>query len=191
MKRFMQWAAALLILATATSFASAKTTSTKVAEKIGIKVGENVAIKVAKMIPLIDWAKWAADQADAATRRDSKSIARAIERGFKEKAQLVSGTTSIDLSVEKETSYWRGCVTQHLTMPCTATLAIDLDKLLANAKYNPVTKTIEVYLPPLSIISVESHNSKYTTEATYSGGCWEWYDSGRATTLEVSLLKSD
>jgi hypothetical protein len=183
MNRIVKWTAAILILVTATSFATAQTSAIKAAEKI--------ASKVAKKIPLTEWAKWTADQADEATRKDSEVIAKTVDRGFREKAQLVSGTTSVEVVVEQTTSYWRGSVKQQLTMPCTATLAIDLDKLLASATFDPVKKTIEVYLPPLSIIAVESHNSKYTADVTYSGGCWKWYDSGTSTALEVSLLKSD
>jgi hypothetical protein len=103
----------------------------------------------------------------------------------------VSGTTSVDVVVEQTTSFWRGSVKQQLTMPCTATLAVDLNVLLANATFNPITKTIEVYLPPSSIVAVETNPSKSSTDPEYRGGCVKWYDSGKARDLEATLLKSD
>ena len=204
MKRIVKWAAAVLILVTAASFATAQPANERGPVGAGhvhhprqddsalaISGYINIFGKATSKIPLIDWLKWGADQADAATKADSKIIAQAVERGFREKGQLVSGTARVDVVVDQTTSYWRGSVKQQLTMPCTATLAIDLDKVLANATFNPATKTIDVYLPALSIIAVESHTSKYTTAAEFSGGCWKWYDTDKATALEVRLLKSD
>jgi hypothetical protein len=189
MNRIVKWFAAVLILAIATNFAPAQTVkSAKKANKIPLMT---ILGKAASKISRAEDMKWLADTLDEATMKESTVVAKAIERGFSEKARLVTGTVSVDVSVEGTTSYWRGSVTQQVIMPCTATLAVDLDKLLAKATFDPATKTIEFELPPLSIVAVESHNSKYTADPTYSGGCWEWWDSGRATSLEVSLLKSD
>jgi hypothetical protein len=69
---------------------------------------------------------------------------------------------------------------------------LELDQLLQNSSFNPATKTIEVYLPPLSIIAVESHAVRLQSNTEYSGwGRYAWSDSGAAKELELSLLRTD
>ncbi len=200
MNRITKFVAVVVLSISTASFASAqpasspkeaKNVKTVLSKVRDAKIPLKTLISLGKKLSGAADAKMIFDLADDASRTESAMLAKTIERGFKEKGQLVSGTTSVDVVVDVTASYWRGSVRQQLTMPCTATLAFELDSLLANASYNPATKTIEVYLPQLSIIAVESHNSKYTTEPEYFGGCWEWYDSGKATELEVKLLKSD
>ena len=185
MKRFMKCFAAVLVFAASSSVATHQAAAQQIPGYVKI-VG-----KTANKIPMAQWGKAAIDFADEATRKDLAVISRVVERGFREKTQLVVAAERVDVVAEQTTSYWRGSVTQRVTMPCTATLALEVNQLLANATFNPATKTIEVYLPSLSIVAVEAHNSKYTAEAEYGGKCWEWYDSGTATRLELELLKSD
>ena len=186
MNRIAPWAVAILITANAPTFALAQQAAPR-KTRISIALLARVASTATKLEEL----KQVCTALDDITRVESEKIATVVDRGFRAKGQLVAGTSKVDVVVEQTVSFWRGSVTQQLTMPCTATLAIDLDKLLANATYDPITKTIEVYLPPLAIIAVESHTSKYAADPAFSGGCWEWYDSGTARELELNLLKSD
>ena len=185
MSRYLKLVA-ILVLAVGPSVATAQPAAAKAL------VSLNVAKKVAQKMPLAEWFKWMTDLADEATKKDSAIVAKVLEKGFREKARICRGCTeTVDVVVEQTTSFWRGSVSQRLTMPCTATVAIELDQLLGNATMNPETKTIEITLPPLSIIAVESQNAKSTAAPEYSGGCWAWYDSGTAANLELGLLKSD
>ena len=150
------------------------------------------AAKAAKtLIPLLEWGDWLLKEADELSKEEKEMLKRLNDRGFRGKAQVVAGILDIDVVVEQTTSYWRGSVSQELTMPCTATLAVDVATLRKNTFFNPATKTIEIYIPPLSVIAVEAHTSRYTTSTAYEGGCWRWYDHATADRMEVSLLKSD
>jgi hypothetical protein len=190
MRGFVQVSGTLFTLAVFSSIAVAQPANAgKTAPAPVIKSLGKVVQNVVKKIPLSDVheiAKWL-------TKEEGDKIKRVVERGFKEKSQFVTGTVSFTVSVhETETYYFgAGTIKHEVTMPCTGTVAVDLDRLLSKANFNPATKTIEIYLPPLKMISVENHSSKMESETTYGGACTSLFDSGAARELEIGLLKTD
>lgn len=131
------------------------------------------------------------DLLDEITRRESAE-SRARLRGLLPQLKLRVHSASLDVSVERKETIWRGTTTVKLTMPADVEYLVDLDEWRADhVKWDKARRLLKIRLPEVKIGSVVPRFEEEKVETISDWTRPSWYRGGRAATLESKLRQED